>query len=249
MQIIVCEDDSLYQKSLQEKIARWVEESQRDNITVSFFSSSEEFLTKWEKGLRADILFLDILFENELDGMEVARQIRLTDTCVPIVFVTNSEMFIKEGYAVRAFRYLSKPLCYDDIAFCLDMAYKQYTLAHNEYFIIADGSRRIAIRYEEILYLEAFSPYTLVWMQSNKEPLKLRFRFLDLQNKLPGELFIPCHRSYIVNIMHVRRVKRHELFLSTSKTLPVSRAYMNRVGVAFDSYYQEGGAFIHVDRI
>lgn len=249
MQIIVCEDDSLYQKSLQEKINQWVRESQHDNISVLFLSSSEELLTKWERGLRADILFLDILFDNELDGMEVAKQIRFTDTCIPIVFVTNSEAFIKEGYAVRAFRYLSKPICYDDIAFCLEMAYKQYTLAHNEYFIIAEGAHRIAIRHEEILYLEASSPYTLIWVQSNKEPMKVRFRFLDLQQKLPNELFIPCHRSYIVNIMHVRRVKRHELLLSTGRILSISRSYISDVSAAFDSYYQEGGAFIYVDRV
>lgn len=56
---------------------------QHDNVSLTILSSSEELLVKWDKGLRADILFLDILFENELDGMQAARQIRLTDARVP----------------------------------------------------------------------------------------------------------------------------------------------------------------------
>lgn len=249
MRIIVCEDDALYQKVLQSNIHRWSRAFQHDNVSLTILSSSEELLVKWDKGLRADILFLDILFENELDGMQAARQIRLTDARVPIVFVTNSEAFSKDGYSVRAFRYLSKPICYEDVALCLDMAYRQYTLARNEYFVIAESGHRLALRPEEILYLEARSPYTLVWQQGVKEPIKVRLRFHSLQQRPPNGLLVPCHRSYIVNIIHVRRVKRNELLLSTQQTLPVSRSYYNGVITAFDGYYQEGGSFIYVDHI
>ena len=67
--------------------------------------------------------------------------------------------------------------------------------------------------------------------------------------KLPQELFIPCHRSYIVNLMHVRCLKRTELFLSDGKRLPVSRPYGNTLNAAFDSYYQEGCRYDHVEPI
>lgn len=199
--------------------------------------------------MKIDILFLDILFENEMDGMEVARHIRETDEFIPIVFVTNSEAFVKEGYSVHAFRYLSKPICYDDVALCLDVAYKQYTLAHNEYLIIADSGRRLAIRHDEILYLEAQSPYTLIYMQNISKPHKIRYRFQDLLLKLPCELFSPCHRSYIVNMIHVRCIKRTELILSNGHVLPVSRPYAKALDAAFDSYYQEGGVITHVDTL
>lgn len=242
MHIIVCEDEDMYQKSICEKIDQWIQCNHYEGTKVTVFNSSEDMLEAWLKGMKADILFLDILFGDEMNGMEVAKQIRATDDFVPIVFVTNSEAYMKEGYTVRAFRYLSKPVAFEDLVICLEVAYKQYTLAHNEYLIISDAGRRLALRHDEILYIEAQSPYTLIHMQGRENLIKLRYRFQDLGRKLSEELFILCHRSYLVNIAHVRAVRRNELTLSTGQTLPISRLYTKHLNHAFDSYYQEGGA-------
>ena len=151
--------------------------------------------------------------------------------------------------SVSALRYLSKPINYEDIAPCLDIAYKQYTLSHNEFFILSDAGKRIAIRHAEILYFEARSPYSLIYLRGESQAIKLRYRFSDFLQKLPEELFIPCHRSYIVNLMHIRGFKRTELLLSNGERLPISRAYVASLSHAFDSYYQEGCEHIHVDSI
>ena len=249
MQIIICEDELLYQKSIDSKIEQWKQASEYVNVKKTFFSSSEDFLEQWEKGLNADIIFLDILFSHEMDGMSLAKKIRETDQSVLIVFITNSEAYVKEGYAVNAFRYLNKPVCYDDIARCLDVAYKRHTIAHNKYLIFTSSGQRIALRYESILYLEARSPYTLIHTYEKPDALQVRCRFLELRPKLPEEQFVMCHRSYIVNIIHVRRIRRKELSLSNGALLPISRPCLEAVNTVFDSYYQEGGVYIHVDSL
>ena len=50
MQIIVCEDELLYQKSIDSKIEQWKQASKYANIKKAFFSSSEDFLEQWKKG-------------------------------------------------------------------------------------------------------------------------------------------------------------------------------------------------------
>lgn len=249
MQIIVCEDELLYQKSIDAKIEQWKQLSDCADVKKKFFTSSEDFLEQWENGLDADIIFLDILFNYEMDGMTVAKKIRETDPSVLIVFITNSEAYVKEGYQVHAFRYLNKPVCYEDMAQCLDVAYKQHTIAHNEYLILTSAGQRLALRYADILYFEARSPYTLIHIHGKKEATQVRCRFSELLPKLPDEQFVMCHRSYIVNIIHVRRILRRELVLSSGENLPISRPCVEAVNTAFDSYYQEGGAYIHVDAL
>lgn len=249
MNIIVCEDDPFYLQSISEKITRWSRESGHMNITIRSFASSEEFLEVWARGMNPDLLFLDIQFKFEMDGMELAKQVRATDNHVHIVFITNSDAYIRDGYIVGALRYLSKPVCYEEIATCLDIAYNQFTLACNEFLILSSGGRRLAFRYDEILYLEALSPYTLIAKQGEDSSIQLRCPFSSIAQKLPQELFVPCHRSYIVNLMHVRCLKRTELFLSDGKRLPVSRPYVNTLNTAFDSYYQEGCRYGHVEPI
>ncbi len=241
MQIIVCEDNRLYQKSICEKIRQWKDETQHHGIKITCFLSSEDFLEQWQKGIKMDIAFLDILFDHELNGMEVAQSIRKRDQNVPIVFITNSNAYIRDGYVVQAFRYLNKPVYYEDIAQCLEVAYERYTLAHNKYFILTNAGNRLAIRYEDILYIETRSPYSIVYHSNSREAIRLRCGIATLLPKLPNELFVMCHRSYIVNIMHMRCIRHRELVLSNQQLLPVSRSYAKEVNEAFDHYYQEGG--------
>lgn len=249
MVIIVCEDERLYQQSIQEHIDRWAQASGHEGIQTRMFASGEDLLAQWDKGLNADILLMDIFFQDEMDGMAVAGQIRKRDEALPIVFVTNSEAYAKDGYALRAFRYLKKPLRYEDIALCLDVAWRQFSLSREGYLTVQDAGARFSIRHEDILYIEAQWPHTFIFRYGDKEPIKLRLRFSDLTHQMPGALFVPCHRSYLVNIMHVRGIRKNELKLSAGQTLPLSRACAGKVSEAFDSYYQKGGAFIRVDRV
>ncbi len=94
MQVIVCEDDITYQKSIQEKIARWSEVNHHADVTVRIFSSSEDLLGQWGRGMKADMILLDIMFDNEINGMELAKHIRQTDAYVPIVWLCQVKCVI-----------------------------------------------------------------------------------------------------------------------------------------------------------
>lgn len=247
VKVFICEDEQVYLKQLQKHIKQWAQSSFHQDTQLTSFASSEDLLENWRKGNSADILFLDILFNNEMNGVEIAKEIRKMDNAVTIVFVTSSETFAKDGYSVRAFRYLIKPVCYDDVALCLNVAYKQYTLAHNEFLIINNAGERIAVRYNEILFIEAQSPHILLHMQGRNDSIKIRCRLSDVKPKLPEELFVQCHRSYIVNIVHVRSIRRNTVTVSSGQELPLSRSLAADVNNAFDNYYQGGGSSYGMD--
>ena len=240
MQIAICEDELFYRESLQEKIELWSSRANFHGLHVVPFASSEDFLYQWKTGIQFDLIFLDIQFHNEMNGMELAHHIRETDSNVSIVFISNSEAYLSEGYTVNAIRYLSKPIKYEDIARCLDIVSRQYDLSHDKYFVLLEPGGRLAIRYNDILYFEASSPYTYIY--TYEKMIKVRFRFTDILAKLPAELFITCHRSYIVNLSHIRSVRKRELTLSNGTALPISKPYAAALGHAFDNYYLGGGS-------
>ena len=242
MRIIICEDQPSYIQALTAHIDVWIKQKGAFDASVQSFCSSEDLLDAWNSGIKADVFFLDIEFKGELDGMHVAQQIRQTDEYVPIVFITNHDAYWREGFSVYALRYLSKPVTYDDVATCLDIAYQQYKVSKNEHFMITDAGRKIALRYSEILYLEAHTPYTYIHLIGNGEkPLRIRYRFSDAINALPTELFIQTHRSYSVNLLHVRCITKTDVHLSNGELLPISKACVNTVNAAFDKYYQGDG--------
>ena len=248
MNIVICEDERLYLKSISEKIQYWTQVHNREDVQILYFSSSEDLMEQWDK-LSADLLFLDIQFANEMNGMELAKHIRKTNGQIPIVFITSLDTFVYEGYTVSALRYLRKPVRYEDIAECMDIAYKQYSLNHNRFFAASEGNHRFLISYQDILYFEARSPYTIVHLKDDQEELKLRMRFSELSPRLSPELFIQCHRSYLVNVAHVRGIKRNELLMSNQDVLPISRPYLAGINQAFDRYYLEGAAGYAVDPV
>lgn len=245
MNIIICDDDLTYLGKLTDHVNLWKTNNHREESKVLTFHSSEDLLVQMGKGMKADILFLDILFESEMNGLELAWTIRQRDEKVMIVFITNSEAYAKEGYAVRAFRYLSKPICYADLAFCLDVAYRQFTLAHNEYFIFTGTGSRIVLRYDQISFIEARSPYIEIHTirDRDEDVVRIRGTFPLLEGKLPEELFIQCHRSYIVNILNVLSIRRDTVYLSTKDRIPISRSRFQKLCDTFDRYYQGGNAY------
>ncbi len=46
----------------------------------------------------------------KLNGMDTARKIREVDNEMEIIFVTSLIDYVQEGYEVRAYRYLLKPI-------------------------------------------------------------------------------------------------------------------------------------------
>lgn len=74
-----------------------------------FFYSSLELLASIEKGMRYDILFLDVILPNE-NGIDIAKEIRQYDSVMKIIFLTTSPEFAVQSYTVSAYFYQLKPI-------------------------------------------------------------------------------------------------------------------------------------------
>lgn len=243
MKIIICEDQAESRNAIAEKVREWMALTGHGDVQISTFSSSKAFLQQWKRGVQADLLFLDIQFESEMDGIELAKEIRLTNDSVPIVFITNYEAYWRDGYEVNALRYLSKPVSYEAIAPCLDIAFRRRQTAPQDFFVLDEAGKRIALRFSEIVYLEAQSPYVMIRTADKmlKRTIRVRKRFTEAMDGNENPLFVQGHRSYIVNLLHVRKLTRTEITLSTGEVLPLSKNCADQMFEAFDAYYQGGG--------
>ena len=106
----VCEDNSLHLNLVKGYIDDFFNEF--NNYEVLEFVSGEDLLSNYPNNI--DLLFLDIQM-NKLTGMDLARWIRKENDTSEIIFVTSLVNYIQEGYTVRAYRYLLKPINYEDL--------------------------------------------------------------------------------------------------------------------------------------
>lgn len=243
MQIVICEDDALAAKSIQQGIEKWAKATQNFDIGIQVFHSSEDLLEKWSNKLQAHMFILDIEFPNEISGMELARIIRTADPDVPIVFVSNYEEYVYQGYTFSALRYLKKPILESDLYTCLDIAYRKYSLLYQECAVLSVPGAKIALKYSEVLYIEAHSPDISIVTIHFKQPIVMRYRLTKILDLLPSALFSLCHRSYIVNVAHIRILKKTQLVLSNGSILPISEKYENSIFDLFNHFHQEGAHF------
>ena len=90
------------------------------NIPGDFveFESGEEFLAAAKKR-PFTVVFLDI-YMNGANGIEIARELRMSDSDCFLIFTTTSTDHALEGFRVRALHYLVKPYNEKEISTLLD---------------------------------------------------------------------------------------------------------------------------------
>lgn len=79
MNVIICDDDIQYLEKLKSYVDKWRSNNHREETKVQIFHSSEDLVAQWEKGLQADVAFLDVLFDYEMNGLNLAHVIRQRD--------------------------------------------------------------------------------------------------------------------------------------------------------------------------
>lgn len=244
MKIAICEDEPVYQNAIQQAIQSWMSASGRPDVDVSCYRSSEDLLKRLDRQFDVDLFFIDIEIPGELSGMELAKRIREKSMDVPLVFCTNYNEYVFEGYTVNALRYLKKPISEKDIAFCCDYACRRTSLRDTEAFTFFSSGTRYLFRYPEIRYFEVRSHNLYISHTLSDSHLQIRISLSDLTPLLPKDLFVACHRSYMVNLMHIRKLTRTECMLQNREILPVSRTYAKAVAEAFDRFHQGRGTWL-----
>ena len=106
MNIAIVDDLASDRLQLIGKLQTYMQQA-RIPFTLYEFDSGEAFLEAFSPG-RFSIVFLDI-YMGGMTGMAVAHAIREQDFDCRLIFLTQSEEYLREGYSVNAVHYLIKP--------------------------------------------------------------------------------------------------------------------------------------------
>ncbi|MEG0759459.1 MAG: LytTR family DNA-binding domain-containing protein [Raoultibacter sp.] len=238
MNVIICDDDICDQQTIASSVDRWVCLHQmKDAVVTRCFSSAENLLEAWKDGLVVDVAFLDIEIPGELSGLEVAQIIRQTNDQVAIAFVTNYSEYACDGYKVNALRYIKKPISDDSVFECLDIAYRQWNFAQASSMFIDVKKQKTVLPHKQIIYIETQKHYLSIYRTCMK-PLEIRSCIADIIGILPDELFLQCHRCFIVNVLYIRNMTRTTLTLAGDYRVLIGQKYVEMVFDKLKQYHQ-----------
>lgn len=177
------------------------------------------------------LLVLDMLMDS-LDGIEVAKEIRKYDVSMPILIVTSTVQYALAGYQVNAWRYLTKPIDPDEFVREVHAVLKDQETCNGSCYVVQEKTetgggplRRIPL--DDILYFES-SLHTIV-LHMMREQIPFRGTIRGVEEQLKPHGFFRIHKSFIVNLQHVRRLSSRSLCMVNGDELDISRARIQQL--------------------
>ncbi len=202
-QIAIVDDEKVFTDCLEEYIKQYHEEN-RTEFQVSVFHNSVQFLDDFENGY--DLILLDVEMPG-LNGMELAHKIRERDEQVVLMFITNMAQYAIHGYSVGALDFVTKPLNYYTFSMKLTRALKRVPNKEAQSLLLtmADGVKLMEIR--RIYYLEVQN--RILHYYTEEGEFVVRGTLQAAEEKLKSHPFAKCNHWYLVNLLHVREVRKN----------------------------------------
>ena len=231
IRVALCDDDISTLNEVQGFLDRYCRERKRD-IVHTTFCSPLELLTEIERGIRYDILFLDILMPGQ-NGIETAAEIRGYDSNIKIIFLTSSAEFAVQSYTVEAYFYQLKPLRWESFSRVMDSALEKCGHEQENSLILQCKGMFTRIELGQLEFCEVIHRTLLFHLTSGKV-LESTGSLDELSRKLAHyDNFLRIHRSYIVNLDYVQNISYRAVTMTCLTRIPIPRGKYNEIKDSF----------------
>lgn len=160
-----------------------------------------------------DIVLLDVNLNAEIDGIQLAGEIRKLME-VPIVFITSyaDSATIERAKQVSPAGYLVKPFTAQDIHAAIEIAMIQKPASGNgaadasaQFLFVKSGTAYIKINPDEIDFIRSEGIYLEI--TSGERKWVVRDSFEGIMERLARPRFVRVHKSYCINIDRIEVVE------------------------------------------
>lgn len=233
IRVAIVEDETKLHEYYGKLVEAWGN-ARNVRLNTTFVESSEEYLFKFGGQKIFDIIFLDVCMR-DMNGMELAHEIRKSDRNVQIVFLTGKTEYVFEGYEIGAVRYLIKPVTECELVKVLDTCMEKIGSGREDYIAIKYHGENLRLLRSEILSVKVDGHY--LKMQTVDRIYEWKASLKEILPKLDPDRFVMANRSVVVNLEFVNRITREECFLENGESVAVSRGAYGPLNDAFMKYF------------
>jgi DNA-binding LytR/AlgR family response regulator len=188
------------------------------------FSKTEEALD-FINAQTIDLIFLDINMPS-VSGIDFYKK---TPYKAMVIFTTAYSEYAIEGFNLHAIDYLLKPFTFQRFLEAAEKANEYFSFINQsqnnkeKHLLIKSGYSLLKIEIDEILYIEGLDDYLKIHIK-NQKPIVARLTMKSLLEKLPVENFIRIHRSYIVSLSRIEKL-RNKIITIAGTEIPIGISY------------------------
>ena len=172
---------------------------------------------------RIDILFLDIGMQG-MDGIETAGRLRAQGYKGFLIFITVLKEMVFRSFEAEPFDYLVKPFqaeYFEKTMERLFLSLQDKLSPEKVNLLVQKGYESNIISFQDIICCEVIDRKVYLYLASG-EVIDYYDRIENLEKKLDGRFF-RCHRSYLINLNHLKSYRNNTAYMADGKEIPVSR--------------------------
>ena len=224
MRVAICDDDKNDISRLT-KLLEQYDAEKHIGFTFGEYESGAKLLNSLRDGAEADIVFLDINMD-DLDGLTVAKRIREKMEDVPIVLVTAYMNYALDGYKVKASRFLIKDDLDNTFVECMDHICGEM-LRKSKDIMLSCVEGEVRLKASDIILIETSGHKSIIRLSDQTYQIYEKLEVLE--EKLKGFGFLRAHKSFIVNMGHIRSINSYVMTLNDGRQIPVPKARYKQV--------------------
>lgn len=145
-----------------------------------------------------DVVFLDIYLDDEAMGTELAKELREAKKNFSLIFVSTSNSYAWESYAVGADYYLLKPVTEASLGAALD---KLEVFHPTQLITIDTGRRYLSFNIDKIVAIEIRDK--LCYIHTVSGIVREYCPLYTFEELLQHDCFLKVNRSVIINMHYV----------------------------------------------
>lgn len=215
LRVSICDDDVATLSQLEELVRQYLDPGE---LCLATYSGYGEFLTTRQY---VDLLFMDIDLGDGC-GIELAKEVKKTDSGTCVIFVTAHPEYVEESFEVEPVYFLVKPIRPDSFRRAMDRAMERLVAERQKSRLTVTFQNRVsAVALRDISYIEfsvrSATIHAGTWVLRTYEKLS------SLQQRVDSR-FIQCHKSYLVNMDYVIGFQGNTLELCGGVEIPVSQS-------------------------
>ena len=233
--IAVCDDEKAMLRQLSLYLDQ-IQEETGERYDLFYYTSAEELLDHLP--IDVHVILLDISM-GDMSGMECAKILRGRGCEAAVFFITSMTEYALEGYEVHAFAFLPKPLIYSELKERLADCFSWMDRKRKAVLPVETAGGMELLPIEEILYAEVYQ-HELSFVLCGRV-VTGTLQLSQVAERLEPHGFFRCHRSYLVNMVQIRRIDPDVITMQNGTTVPISKHRRKAFLDAFSNYM--GGRF------
>jgi len=193
---------------------------------------ANEFLHKQP----VDLLFLDI----QMPGLSGIQFLQGLSKAPPLVIlITAYEKYAIDGYSLDVVDYLLKPVSFERFLKAANKAHDKFNIRNaiptpsQEYLFVNSEYNLVRIDFSDIAYVEGLKDYVKIFLLSAPRPVITRLSMKALEEKLPANLFVRVHKSFIVAINKITSIRKARISILKAQ-IPISEHFKDNIYKVID---------------